>query len=371
MHVYWTVNEKYQVTGTTSIESASAFYITSAGDPSHPSDFFILYYGNDKGDKQTSTHLFDSHIKLQEKYPLLPWYLMSHSSFLGFSEKPLELRMAVKTSQAQFSLHSRVQSSSMACLMCRTTGVDISSWLQGEQFYISHNKHSVKFDGYIAMAETKTRMPEFKTRPQAAETSSIPSATKYQTVTVLTIKDPSNSKYGMLFQLHPLERVTQRAAINPLDNECQRKEDDLYEKLIKHIKEGSTPKEDPKPAEEDSSPGTELPKDSDSETKEELSSRIKLLEEDTEPTKESNGADTESQCEETPKTKLLPFKGEAVTHSWPMGSSQLHHLQQPPPYYAGAAKSTSSPAANRATAVPVVSSLTRNACQQLIKALLL
>ena len=351
--------------GTTSIQSASVFYIMPTGDPSHPSDFFILYYGNDRDDKQVSTHLTDSYIKLREKDTLLPYYLMSHSSFLGFSEEPLELKMAVKTSQAQFSLYSRVQSSSFACLMCRTTGVDISSWLQGEQFYISHNKHSVKFDGYIAMAETKTKMAELETRTQTVETGFI--AAEYQTMTVLTIKDPSNTKYGMLFQLHLVERLKQRAAISPLDNECQQKEDELYDKLIKHIKEGSTPKEDPKTADEDSTPGTEPSKDS--ETKEELSPGIKLLE-DTDAPEMKNGVGNESECE-IPKTKL-PFKGEAVTHSWPLGSSQLCHLQQlPPPYYAGPAKSTSSPATNHATALPVVSSLNRNACQQLIKALLL
>ena len=79
---------------------------------------------------------------------------MSDSSFLKNSDKPLELKMAAKTAQAQFSLYSRVQSS-FACLMCRTTHVDLNSWLEGEQFYICSSQHSFTLDSFIAIIKTE------------------------------------------------------------------------------------------------------------------------------------------------------------------------------------------------------------------------
>ena len=144
------VNKNFQVMGTACIQAASLFYVTPAGDPSHPSDFFIRYYGKGDYDKKSLTNLSDPYVKLQEKEIPLPRYLVSDSSVLGFSDKPLELKMATKTAQAQFSLYSRVQFS-FACLMCRTTNVDISSWLEGEQFYIRCSQHSLKLDSFIAM----------------------------------------------------------------------------------------------------------------------------------------------------------------------------------------------------------------------------
>ena len=150
--VYWRVNENFQVMGTAFIQAASLFYVRPAGDPSHPSDFFITYYGEGEYDRKSLTNLSDRSVKLQEKEIPLPRYFVSDTSFLGFSDKPLELKMSAKTAQAQFSLYSRVRSS-FACLMCRTTNVDLSSWLEGEQFYVCCSQHSLKLDSFIAMVK--------------------------------------------------------------------------------------------------------------------------------------------------------------------------------------------------------------------------
>ena len=154
--------------GTASIKAASLFYVRPAGDPSHPSDFFITYYGEGEYDRISLTNLSDRSVKLREQEIPLPRYLMSDTSFLGNSDKPLELKMAAKTVQAQFSLYSRVQSS-FACLMCRTTNVDLCSWLEGEQFYICCCQHSLKLDSFIAMVKieptgTKTAGPQTETQ---------------------------------------------------------------------------------------------------------------------------------------------------------------------------------------------------------------
>ena len=249
--VYWMVNKNYQVMGTKSVKSASLFYIKPADDPSHPSDFFIMYYGHNAHDKKKLTHLSDPYVKLRAKETPLPRYLICDTGFLGFTDKPLALEMSFKASQAQFSLYSRAQSS-FACLMCRTTNVDMSSWLEGEQFYISCNRHALKLDSFIAMVSSQ--LQEAETQHSGADTQ--PTKTKsadslqagedspaeYQTVSVLTIKHPSNTKFGMLFRLHPQEFKDQcnpntGATNEPLTLKNQQAHlSELYSGLIKTLK---------------------------------------------------------------------------------------------------------------------------------------
>ena len=198
------------------------------------------------------THLSDPYVKLRAKETPLPHYLICDTGFLGFTDKPLALEMSFKASQAQFSLYSRAQSS-FACLMCRTTNVDMSSWLEGEQFYISCNQHTLKLDSFIAMVSTQlqeaeTQHPGADTQPTKTKTAHSwqtgedPPA-EYQTISVLTIKDASNTKFGMLFRLHPQEFKDQykpnTGATNnePLTLKHQQEHlSELYSGLIKTLR---------------------------------------------------------------------------------------------------------------------------------------
>ena len=183
--VYWAVDEDHQVIGTESLEEASLFYIIPTEDAYHPSDFLIAYYGKHISDRKRVMNVNDPFSKLRHAPPL-PFYLTSNSSVFGSCSGPLHLRSTVLVQEARFSLHSRVQLS-FACMMCLSTPVSLSSWIEGEKFYINCSQRSFKVDGYIAMKRQE-------------------SDPKYKTITVPTMKDPSNSKnIGMLFRLHPPE----------------------------------------------------------------------------------------------------------------------------------------------------------------------
>ena len=204
--------------------------------------------------KKELTHVSDPHVKLRSKETPLPRYLICDTGFLGFTDKPLALEMSFKASQAQFSLYSRAQSS-FACLMCRTTNVDMSSWLEGEQFYISCNQHTLKLDSFIAMVSTQlqeaeTQHPGADTQPTKTKSADSwqageDSPAEYQTVSVLTIKDPSNTKFGMLFRLHPQEFKDQYDPNTEATNEPltlkhhQAHLSELYSGLIKTLKGAS------------------------------------------------------------------------------------------------------------------------------------
>ena len=182
--VYWAVDEDHQVIGTESLEEASPFYIIPTGDVYHPSDFLIAYYGKEdlESDLKRVTTIYDQLAELCEKAPPLPFYLTSNSNIFGSSDDPLKLHSTVLVQEARFSLHSRVQSS-FTFMMCLSTPVSVSSWIEGEKFYINCSHRSFKIDGYIAMKK---------------ETDST-----YKTVTVPTMKDPRKSTdSGMLFRLH-------------------------------------------------------------------------------------------------------------------------------------------------------------------------
>ena len=184
--VYWTVDDEHHyVIGTESLKEASLFYIIPTQDTYHPSDFLIAYYGKHVSDRKRVMNVYDPFSKLRHAPPL-PLYLTCNCSMLGSSSGPLHLLSTVLVQQARFSLYSRVQPS-FACMMCMSTPVSLSSWIEGEKFYINCSKRSFKIDGYIAMKQ------------QECEPN-------YKTVTVPTMKDPSNSKsIGMLFRLHPPE----------------------------------------------------------------------------------------------------------------------------------------------------------------------
>ena len=173
--IYWVASEEHtHVMGTECQDDASLFFIVPTEDLFHPSEFFITYYENREFD------VTDPFMKLQIKKSKQPHYLASDSNVFGSSDGPLHLRSTVLVQQARFTLHSRVQPSTF--MMCRSTPVTVSNWIEGEKFYINCSQRSFKIDGYIAIKK---------------ETDS-----SYKTVTVPTMKDPrKNTDFGMLFCL--------------------------------------------------------------------------------------------------------------------------------------------------------------------------
>ena len=192
--IYWRANEDHtQVIGTEFEEEASLFYIVPTEDLYHPSEFFITYYENRIFDAK------DPFMKLQIKKSKQPRYLVTDSNVFGSSSGPLHLGSTVRVQQARFSLHSRVLPS-FACMMCMATPVSLSSWLEGEKFYINCSHRSFKIDGYIAMKQQE-------------------SEPNYKTVTVPTMKDPrKNTDIGMLFCLSKYRKLQ--------DSDSESSEDD-------------------------------------------------------------------------------------------------------------------------------------------------
>ncbi len=186
-NVYWCVSKKdNSVYGTTSPEEASLFHIIPTGDSKYPSEFFIVHW---QGNRSRLTNVTDPLVRSRAKMTNLPLYLTTNTGIFGQSEGPLQLKSTVLTNQARFCLHSRVQST-FACMMCLSTPVSLSDWIEGEQFYINCSRRAFKIDGYIAMMKLASEGEVQKTY-------------QYKTVTLPSISDPSSSAKGMLFRLHP------------------------------------------------------------------------------------------------------------------------------------------------------------------------
>ena len=95
-------------------------------------------------------------------------------------------------------------------MMCLSTPVSLSDWIEGEQFYINCSRRAFKIDGYVAMVKLASEDETQK---------------KYKTVTLPSISDPSSSTKGMLFRLHPplakrenTRTGSSKTTINPKDN---------------------------------------------------------------------------------------------------------------------------------------------------------
>ena len=183
--IYWQAEEdQQQIVGTHSKDEASFFFVAPAQDIHHPSEFFITHYDKQECDKT------DPFMKLQitSKQSQRPQYVASNCNLFGFSSRPLELKSTLLTRQ-RFSLHSRVQQS-FAYMLCTSTPVSLTDWIEGEEVYINCSQHSFKVDGYVAMKQLV-----------------IQNVATYQTQTVATMKDTANSKdIGMLFRLEKCNR---------------------------------------------------------------------------------------------------------------------------------------------------------------------
>ena len=188
--VYWTI-ENYKLFGTTSLEAASLFYVLNAGDPTHPSDFYIAYWGTKIGSRDKAMHLRDIYRSAvpEKGQPYLPCYLSTNTNILGQCKGPLSLKTTVEAKQARFSLHSRVQSFWFACMMCTSTPISLSSWLEGEQFYIKCQNYFYKMDGYLAVEVSETSDQIDKTHP-------------YSTTAITCVAGIDPEKTGALFRLY-------------------------------------------------------------------------------------------------------------------------------------------------------------------------
>ncbi len=206
--VYWCVSkEDNTVYGTTRLAEASSFHIITTGDSKYPSEFFIMHW---QGNRQQLTNVNDPVVRSQAKMTNLPLYLTTNTGIFGQSEGPLQLKSTVLTNQARFCLHSRVQST-FACMMCLSTPVSLSDWIEGEQFYINCSRRAFKIDGYVAMKKLDQEGEVQKTY-------------QYKTVTLPSISDPSSSTEGMLFRLQrspeidrSLKKETSKT-VNPTDD---------------------------------------------------------------------------------------------------------------------------------------------------------
>ncbi len=206
--VYWCVSkEDNTVYGTTRLAEASSFHIITTGDSKYPSEFFIVHW---QGDRQLVTNVNDPEVRSRPKMTNLPLYLTTNTGIFGKSEGPLQLKSTVLTNQARFCLHSRVQST-FACMMCLSTPVSLSDWIEGEQFYINCSRRAFKIDGYIAMAMVKL--------------ASEGQVHQYKTVTLPSISDPScsSTEAGMLFRLKSPE-IDKSKTVNPTDDTEKSKE---------------------------------------------------------------------------------------------------------------------------------------------------
>ena len=106
--------------------------------------------------------------------------------------------------------------STFAGMMCLSTPVSLSDWIEGEQFFISCSHRAFKIDGYVAMS-----MLDQEDEGQMA----------YKTVTLPSISDPSSSTQGMLFQLQRPEKIRiskkeTSKTVNPTDDKADLIADD-------------------------------------------------------------------------------------------------------------------------------------------------
>ena len=182
--VFWKAKESdqsYKLVGTESAADASLFHIIPFGDPTHPSDFHIAYWGERK--RQYEMHVKDLHRTDNVAGPPLPHYLsVDCDTMSGVSDGSVSLETYVNIKQARFSLLCRLQKW-FYCMMCTSRPVDLSSWLDGEQFYIKCSYHSIlNVNGYLAVTKNKG---------------------SYKITTVFLAAGKNPLKTGMLFRLHP------------------------------------------------------------------------------------------------------------------------------------------------------------------------
>ena len=172
--------------GTESAADASLFHIIPAGDPKRPSHFHIAYWGRGR---QYTTHVHDLYRTHNERGPPLPQYVSTDTDEFGINIGSLSMDTCVDMKQACFSLHCRLQRWFFCWLLCSSTPIDLSSWLEGEQFYIKCSYHSIlKVNGYLAIEKAGKHDD---------------GSNCYKVTTAFLVFGKSPAQTGMLFRLHP------------------------------------------------------------------------------------------------------------------------------------------------------------------------
>ena len=223
--VFWKVEEsdeshQLQLIGTDSAADASLFHIIPIGDPTHPSEFHIAYWG--KRGRQYTMHVDDLFRTYHKDGPPLPHYLSTDTNIVGKSKGSLSLKTCTEIKKARFSLHNRVQSS-FTFMMCNSIPIDLCSWLDGEQFYIRCSYHSIfKVDGYLAVEKDRRG--------------------KFNITTVLSVAGKDSVKTGMLFRLHP-EAIKENAVTEAASTTDTAEQSPPLETTPANVVEESTPPE--------------------------------------------------------------------------------------------------------------------------------
>ena len=138
---YWTVNENYEIYGTSNPQNASLFFIISSDSGRHPYEFHIAYKGDNHHvlKKRVSSLTPNS----QRAVEAIPRYLDAEVSIFGTNPGPLQLVYHV-SERSRLLLYGRIAN--------EKGPISPSTWMQGnDMFFINCARRRMKRDGYIAM----------------------------------------------------------------------------------------------------------------------------------------------------------------------------------------------------------------------------
>ena len=237
--------------GTTAKEHASHFFIVPTNDPQNPSEFLIAFWPTERNRLMS---VKDPIVQIRKEPRTLPLYLFTGKNIFCKNDGPLQLKPTVLIEDARFALHSRVQSF-FTCMMCLSTPVCLSDWLEGEEFYIKCSRRAFKLDGYVAMCKSLDsksthnglrRGPDDSKVESRTDSASQDKPTDTETATTedgnITGRAQSDSKWcactapipdmkegsGMLFRLHHpsklFKKLQEAETINQLVSESARTE---------------------------------------------------------------------------------------------------------------------------------------------------
>lgn len=147
---YWTVNENYEVFGTSNCQNASLFFIISSDSGRHPYEFHIAY----KGD---SRHVLKKRVSSltpasQKAVEAIPRYLDAEVNVFGSNQGPLRLVYHV-SERSRLLLFGRIAN--------EKGPISPGTWTQGrDMFFINCARRTMKRDGYIGMRRRRRNREE-------------------------------------------------------------------------------------------------------------------------------------------------------------------------------------------------------------------
>ncbi|CAI8056087.1 hypothetical protein GBAR_LOCUS30553 [Geodia barretti] len=134
---YWTVNENYEIYGTSNPQNASLFFIISSDSGQHPHEFHIAYKGDNR-------HVLKKRVSSltpfsQRTVEAIPRYLDAVVSIFGSNPGPLQLVYHV-SERSRLLLYRRIAN--------EKGPISLSTWTQGDDvFFINCARRSMKRDG--------------------------------------------------------------------------------------------------------------------------------------------------------------------------------------------------------------------------------